>query len=394
MKPLEGVVILDLSRVLAAPFGTMIMAELGATVIKVERPGAGDETRVNQPMIKGESGYFFIGNRSKQSITLNLKHPEAQKIVRELAAKSDIVVENYTVGTLARVGLDYESLKKVNPRLVYVSLTGFGQDGPYAKRLGYDTIIQAMSGLTGLTGEKGRGPVKAGLPMGDLNAALWTVIAALTGLAGRNASGHGCYIDVSMLDTMIAMLSVSAARYFALGEVPERMGNEHLGRVPSGAWQCQDGKWVQISTSENQWPALCKALEIEEWGRSPEVATNDARVVHRDQVKQRLAEVVAKWTRPALLDRCEKLGVPIGPVNDLHDVMNDPHVRARGSVKSFNHPVVGEFGALAVPLKFRDLDEPDVGRPPLLGEHTEKVLKERLGMTDAHINQLRAQGAI
>jgi len=394
MRPLEGIKILDLSRVLAAPLGTMILGEMGATIWKVEQPGQGDETRINHPFIKGESGYYFVANRGKQSMTLNLKMKEAQDIVRDLARQADVVVENYKVGTLKRFGLDYESLKAINPKLVYVSLTGFGQDGPYAERRGYDTVVQAMSGIMSLTGERGRGPVKAGLPVADLMSALWVMIAILTGLAGRNTSGHGTYIDVSMLDTQVGMLSIAAARYFALGEVPERMGTEHLGRVPSSTFECGDGKWVHVTTSENQWPDLCRALGISEWGARPEVALNDARLANREEVMSKLRSEISKWKRVDLLEKCNAENVPIGPVNDVADVLSDPHVLARGLVKKFNHPTVGEFPGLAVPLKFTDLDNPEFGCPPLLGQHTETILKQQLGKSDAEIQQLREKGVI
>jgi crotonobetainyl-CoA:carnitine CoA-transferase CaiB-like acyl-CoA transferase len=394
MRPLEGIKILDLSRVLASPLGSMFLAEMGASVIKVEQPGTGDETRINHPFLKGESGYFFVANRSKQSITLNLKTKEAQDIVRKLAAQSDLVLENYTLGTLKRFGLDYDSLKAINPRLVYVSMTGFGQDGPYANRRGYDTVIQAMSGIMSLTGERGGGPVKAGLPVADLMSALWVMIAALTGLTARATSGHGSFVDVSMLDTQVAMLSIAAARYFMLGEVPERMGTEHLGRVPSSTMECGDGKYVHITTAENQWLDLCRALGIEEWGKTPEVATNDARIDHRGLVMDRLRAELKKWKRDDLLKRCNDMGVPIGPVNDIADIVNDPHIKARGMVQTFNHPVVGEFPGLSMPLKFRDYDNPVMGVPPTLGQHTDKVLSEELGMSAAEINQLREKGVI
>ena len=394
MRPLEGIKILDLSRVLASPLGSMFLAEMGASVIKVEQPGTGDETRINHPFLKGESGYFFVANRSKQSITLNLKTKEAQDIVRKLAAQSDLVLENYTLGTLKRFGLDYESLKAINPRLVYVSMTGFGQDGPYANQRGYDTVIQAMSGIMSLTGERGGGPVKAGLPVADLMSALWVMIAALTGLTARATSGHGSFVDVSMLDTQVAMLSIAAARYFMLGEVPERMGTEHLGRVPSSTMECGDGKYVHITTAENQWLDLCRALGIEEWGKTSEVATNDARIDHRGLVMDRLRAELKKWKRDDLLKRCNDMGVPIGPVNDIADIVNDPHIKARGMVQTFNHPVVGEFPGLSMPLKFRDYDNPVMGVPPTLGQHTDKVLSEELGMSAAEISQLREKGVI
>jgi crotonobetainyl-CoA:carnitine CoA-transferase CaiB-like acyl-CoA transferase len=220
------------------------------------------------------------------------------------------------------------------------------------------------------------------------------MVAALTGLVSRNATGHGCYVDISMMDTQVAMLGVAAQRYFALGEVPARMGSEHLGRVPSGALPCGDGKWVQITTGDNQWPDLCKVLDIAEWGRREEVATNDARLAHRAEVMDKLRQEMSKYRRDELVARCSAAGVPIGPINELDDVLNDEHVRARGVVQEFDHPTVGKFPGLAVPLKFRDVDQPQFGRPPLLGEHTEEVLRHFLGYDAARIAALREAGAI
>jgi crotonobetainyl-CoA:carnitine CoA-transferase CaiB-like acyl-CoA transferase len=394
MRPLEGVKILDLSRVLAAPFATMLLAEMGAEVIKVEQPGSGDEIRGYEPFYKGSSAYFFAANRSKQSLTLNLKHKRAQQIVRDLAKGSDVLVENYTVGTLKRFGLDYPRIAEVNPRLVYVSVTGFGQDGPYAKRRGYDTVFQAMTGMTGLTGEIGGNPVKAGLPMADLSSALWTAIAILTGLLGARASGKGCYIDLSMTDAQVSLLTIAAARYFALGEVPARMGTEHLGRIPSAAFQCADGGWVHITSTDAYWPALCKVLGLEEWGASPQARTNADRLANREAVMATLRKAAMNFTRDALVADCAAVGVPAGPVYAVDEVLSDPHFLARGMVGKFDYPPVGEFPALPVPLKFTGMDQPQLGRPPLLGENTDAILRERLGMDEAAIQQLRSEGAI
>ncbi len=394
MKPLQGLTVLDLSRVLAAPYGTMILAELGATVIKVEQPKSGDEIRTYEPMYKGESAYFFTANRSKQSLTLNLKDPKAQQIVRDLAQQADVLVENFTVGTLKRMGLDYASIEKANPRIVYLSVTGFGQQGPYAKRRGYDTVFQAMTGMMSLTGEPDGGPCKAGLPVADLSSGLWSAIAILAGIHGRNATGKGTHIDFSMVDGQISLLTIAAARLFALGEVPSRMGTEHPGRVPSAAFHCKDGGWVQITCNDPHWGPLCRLLKIEDWGKQASVNTNAARLENRREVMKTLKDAIAAWNRDELVQTCVAAGVPIGPVYNVKEVLEDTHTRARGMVARFEHPGVGEFPALPLPFKIDGPDSPPVARPPLLGEHTERILQERLGMNLHTINALRAEGVI
>ncbi|MEO8718379.1 MAG: CaiB/BaiF CoA-transferase family protein, partial [Burkholderiales bacterium] len=247
MRPLRHLTILDLSRVLACPFASMILAELGATVIKVEQPGVGDETRGFEPQLASDSAYFFACNRSKASITVNLRSDGGRRIIRELAQQADVLVEIFPVGTLGRQGLDYAALSALNPKLVYVSCTGFGQSGPYAQKKGYDTVFQAMGGLMSLTGEKGGGPVKPGLPVADLSSGLWVAIAILAALAGREKVGRGAYVDFSMLDGQVSLLTLAAARYFALGEVPPRLGTEHPGRVPSATFRCKDGRYAHIT---------------------------------------------------------------------------------------------------------------------------------------------------
>jgi crotonobetainyl-CoA:carnitine CoA-transferase CaiB-like acyl-CoA transferase len=391
MKPLQHLTILDLSRVLACPFASMILAELGATVIKVEQPGAGDETRGFEPQLAKDSAYYFACNRSKASITVNLRSDGGRKIIRELAQQADVLVENFSVGTLARQGLDYPVLSSLNPRLVYVSCTGFGQSGPYAQKKGYDTVFQAMGGLMSLTGEKGGGPVKPGLPFADLTSGLWVAIAILAALGGRENSGRGAFVDFSMLDGQVSLLTLAAARYFALGEVPPRLGTEHPGRVPSATFRCKDGKYAHITASDQHWAPLCESLQMV---TVTIYGSNAARVAQREEVMAAMTAAVAKLTRAELIAKLDAADVPVGPVNDVADVLADAHVRARKLVGSFDYPGVGEFKALALPYKFLGWDEPEIGRPPTLGEHTESILKERLGYSSERIAELRSAKAI
>jgi len=394
VKPLDGLMVLDFSRVLAGPMATMILAELGARVIKVEQPGDGDESRGWEPRVGDQSAYFFAVNRAKESITLNLRNPAARDIARRLALKADILIENFPTGTMARFGLDAAALMRDNPRLVYVSNTGFGQTGPYAQRKGYDTIFQAMGGMMGLTGEIDGGPVKAGLPVGDLSAGLWIVIAALTGIAGRATAGHGCHVDLSMFDVQVSLLTIAAARYFALGEVPPRSGTEHPGRVPSAAFRCRDGKWLQITGSDQHWRKLCGVLGLEALLADPALAKNAERVQRRDEVMRALTASIAGWDRPALLAALDTVDVPAGPINALDEVLADPQTVARALVGRFDHPEVGEFPALALPVKLDGFDNPEIGRPPMLGEHTARVLARELGLDEAEIAALRRQEAL
>jgi len=391
MRPLEGLTIVDLSRVLACPFATMILAELGARVIKVEQPRTGDETRTFEPRLARDSAYYFVCNRTKESITVNLRAEEGRKLIRDLAQRADVLVENFPVATLGKYALDFASLSALNPRLIYVSCTGFGQSGPYKDKKGYDTVFQAMGGIMSLTGEPGGGPVKPGLPVADLTSGLWVAIALLAALAGRNRTGSGCHIDFSMLDGQVALLTLAAARYFALGEVPARLGTEHPGRVPSASFRCRDGKYAHITASDQHWAPLCEALGIAQWGAGfPDNAT---RVLRRAEVMAKLTGCIAALTRAELIAKLDAAEVPVGPVNDVAEILNDPHVRARRLVGSFDYPEVGEFKALGLPYKFLGWDNPEIGRPPVLGEHTEALLAE-LGYSRERIAELREKRAI
>jgi crotonobetainyl-CoA:carnitine CoA-transferase CaiB-like acyl-CoA transferase len=302
---------------------------------------------------------------------------------------ADVLVENFPAGNLQRYALDFASLSAINEKLIYVSCTGFGQTGPYAEKKGYDTVFQAMGGLMSLTGEKGGGPVKPGLPVADLTSGLWVAIAILASLAGRSRTGKGCHVDFSMLDGQVSLLTLAAARYFALGEIPPRLGTEHPGRVPSATFRCKDGKYAHITASDQHWAPLCKALGLQLEG----LDTNEARVERRDEVMRAMTEKISTMERSKLLSALDEVDVPIGPVNDVAEILRDPHVRARQLVGSFDYPGVGEFRALAIPYKFLGWDNPAIGRPPTLGEHTEAILSS-LNYSAEDIARLRGKRAI
>ena len=275
-----------------------------------------------------------------------------------------------------------------------MSCTGFGQSGPYAHRKGYDTIFQAMGGIMSLTGERGGPPVKPGLPVADLSSGLWVAIAILSGLAGRADSNRGCHIDFSMLDGQISLLTLAAARYFALGEVPPRLGTEHPGRVPSASFRCADGGYLHITASDQHWLPLCRALGLEAWGSDAGLAGNSGRLQRRDEVMQRLGAAIATRPRVEVAAALDGVGVPQGPIRAVDEILGDEHVAARGLVEKFAHPTVGEFSALALPFKLDGFDDPTVQRPPLLGEHTEAVLSERLKLSRERIAALKEAKAI
>ncbi len=393
--PLAGVKVLDFSRVLAAPMATQILAELGAEVIKIERPRTGDESRQWEPIVPNttESAYFFAFNRGKRSVTLNLKSQAAQRIAADLAARADVLVENFLPGDMDALNLGYAALSAANPALVYVSNTGFGQDGPYKDRRGYDTIFQALSGVMALTGHPDGPPAKVGVPFADLTSGLWIAIAALAGLAGRGATGRGTHIDVAMMDAQVSLLTIAAARLFALGQEPVRTGTEHPGRVPSAAFQCRDGAWLHISGSDQHWPAICTVLGLDALAADPALARNAARVSARARVMAAMTAAIAARDRAPLAQALRAAEVPAGEVNSVSDILADPHTAARQMVGDFDHPTAGTFPALRLPLREVGGPPPPLAAPPLLGADTDSVLAS-LGLDEAAIAALRAEGAI
>jgi crotonobetainyl-CoA:carnitine CoA-transferase CaiB-like acyl-CoA transferase len=397
---LSGFTVVDFSRVLAGPMATQILAELGAEVIKIERPGRGDEARVMEPRLaSGESAYFFAFNRGKRSVVLDLKTEEGQETARRLVAKADALVENFLPGTMERLGLGYPRLAADNPGLVYVSNTGFGQVGPNAQRKGYDTIFQALSGITSITGHPGGPPAKAGVPIADMTSALWAVTAVLGGLLRRGTTGGGGHIDLAMMDVQISLLALAAARLFALDEDVSRPGTAHPGRVPSEAYQCADGAWLQISCSDQHWPALCSVLDLPDLADDDTLATNAGRLAQRERVSEAVRSAFAKHDRESLAAALLAAEIPVGEVNTVREALADENTVVRGLVGHFHHPVEGRFPALRTPLRLGDPDGEGfsavpVRTPPVLGADTTAVLSEKLGLSRADIEALKRTGAL
>jgi crotonobetainyl-CoA:carnitine CoA-transferase CaiB-like acyl-CoA transferase len=295
---------------------------------------------------------------------------------------------------MKKLGLDYATLEALNPRLVYVSNTGFGQTGPYRDRKGYDTIFQALSGIMALTGYPDGPPAKVGVPISDLSSGLWIAISALTGLMGRHNTGRGCYVDLGMMDVQASLLTIAAARYFATGEDPQRTGTEHLGRVPSAAFQCKCGDWIHISGSDQHWPAICEVLGLATLAADPAMNKNAVRVTRRTEVMAAMTAAIGRRERAELAEALRARDVPTGEVFSVKQTLSDPHMTARGVVGTFDHPTEGKFRGLRTPVRFQGLDDPDLGAPPTLGDATESILQNRLGMTAELIAELKSEGAI
>ncbi|MCY1358840.1 Acetyl-CoA:oxalate CoA-transferase [compost metagenome] len=397
---------LDLSRVLAGPWSGQILADLGAEVIKVERPGSGDDTRAwGPPFLKGSDGrdtseaaYFLSANRNKQSVTVDFTRPEGQKLVRELAAKSDILIENFKVGGLAAYGLDYESLKAINPRLIYCSITGFGQFGPYAKRAGYDFMIQGLGGLMSITGradqEEGAGPVKVGVALTDILTGLYSSVAMLAALASRDITGKGQHIDMALLDVQVACLANQAMNYLTTGNPPRRLGNAHPNIVPYQDFPTADGNFILTVGNDSQFRKFCEVAGHREWADDPRFSTNKARVAHRAELIPMIRQVTVFKTTAEWVSALEAVGVPCGPINDLAAVFADPQVQARGLRVELEHPLAGVVPQVASPLRLSETPVEYRMPPPLLGEHTQEVLQRVLGLAAEQVEALRKADVI
>jgi crotonobetainyl-CoA:carnitine CoA-transferase CaiB-like acyl-CoA transferase len=404
--PLSHIRVLDLSRVLAGPWCGQILADLGADVIKVERPGAGDDTRTwGPPWVRDaqgvetrESAYFMCANRGKRSVTVDLSKPEGQGVVARLAAVSDVLLENYKVGGLAQYGLDYPALSAANPRLVYCSVTGFGQTGPYAPRAGYDFIIQAMGGLMSITGERddapGGGPQKVGVAVADLMTGMYATVAVLAALAERERSGLGQHIDMALLDTQVAMTANMAMNYLTSGRPPGRAGNAHPNIVPYQTFAASDGEIVIAVGNDGQFARLCAVAGMPELCADARFASNPARVRHRDVLVPMLAEAIRRRPRAFWAEALEAVGVPCGPINDLEQVFADPQVRHRGMRVDLRHATAGRVPLVASPIKLSRTPIEYREAPPTLGQHTHEVLAQVLSMTEAEVASLRDAGAI
>jgi crotonobetainyl-CoA:carnitine CoA-transferase CaiB-like acyl-CoA transferase len=403
---LDRIRVLDLTRVLAGPWATQNLADFGAEVIKVERPGHGDDTRKwGPPFLRDREGrdtadaaYFLACNRGKKSITLDLAHPRGREVARALAAKSDVLVENFKVGDLARHGLDYAALSRDNPRLVYCSITGFGQDGPYRDRPGYDFMVQGLGGLMSVTGERddlpGGGPQKVGVAVSDLFTGMYATSAILAALLERGRSGRGQHIDMALLDVQVAMLANLSSSYFVSAAAPRRMGNAHQNIVPYHVFKAADDFLIVAVGNDGQFAKFCEVIGAPEWPADPRFATNPQRVRNRDLMVGLITEKLAAKPAREWLRLLEPAGVPCGPINDLSQVFEDPQVRHRRMQVRAPHPAAGEVTMVANPIKFSATPIAHDRAPPLLGEHTTSVLHDVLGLDGAAIESLREAGAI
>jgi len=393
---LEGITVLDLSRVLAGPYATMLLGDLGARVIKIEQPGRGDDTRRWGPPFtaNGESAYFLCANRSKESVTVNLKAPEGQTMIRQMARRADILVENFKVGGLAALGLDHAALHPLNPGLIYCSITGYGQTGPYAARPGYDAVIEAQGGIMSITGPEDGEPSKVGVAIVDITAGMQAVISILAALHHRSRTGEGQAIDIALLDTQLGWLANVASGYLVSGQAPRRYGNAHPSIVPYQTLATEDGLLMLAVGNDDQFARLCAVLGHVEWADDPRFATNQARVAHRTELIALLEAEFKRKSAPVWADALLAAGIPCGPVNDIPAALADPQVQARGMVQQTQHPVTGLVPQIGPVPKLSATPACIHRPPPLLGEHTESVLAEWLGYSAAQIDQLRAAGAI
>jgi crotonobetainyl-CoA:carnitine CoA-transferase CaiB-like acyl-CoA transferase len=404
-SPLTHIRVLDLSRIMAGPWAGQVLADLGADVIKLERPGAGDDTRAwGPPFLKNpdgsdtrEAGYFLAVNRGKRSLTVSLDKPEGQRIVRLLAARSDILLENYKAGTLKRYGLDFDSLKKENPRLIYCSVTGFGQDGPRRDQAAYDFLIQAMGGLMSITGERddrpGGGPQKVGIPIVDLMTGMYATVAMLAALARREISGHGEYIDIGMLDVQLGFLANQAMNHLLSGKAPRRAGNAHPNVQPQDVFPCRDGKLVLVVGNDGQFAKFCAALGRPEWPGDERFASNAARVRNLAVLNPLVIEELAKHDRAHWVAAFEAVGVPCGPINNIAEAFEDIQVKHRGMRFDLPHPNGARVPQVASPMRFANSPLKHDVPPPLLGQHTEEILGE-LNIDAEAIKALRKSGVI
>jgi formyl-CoA transferase len=398
--------VLDMSRILAGPWCGQVLADLGAEVIKVERPGKGDDTRAwGPPFLKdadgkntSESAYYLCANRGKQSVTLDIAKAEGQAIARELAQHADILLENYKVGDLKRYGLDYATLSALNPRLVYCSITGFGQDGPFKDRAGYDFMVQGMGGLMSITGERddlpGGGPQKAGVAIADLMTGMYSTVAILAAIEERHTSGRGQHIDMALLDTQVAWLANQNTNYLIGGEVPIRMGNAHPNVVPYQTFPTKDGDVIIAIGNDSQFKKFCDAAGIPETGNDPRYASNALRIANRDTCIAAIAPAVKLKTTAEWIAVLEPLGVPCGPIHRLDEVFANPQIQHRGLQVNVPHPLSGTVPLVANPIKYSRTPLAYEIPPPLLSQHTDQVLRKLLGKSESEIASLRANGII
>jgi CoA:oxalate CoA-transferase len=392
--PLNGIVVVDLTRVLAGPFCTMLLADLGAEVIKIERPDGGDDSRAFGPFVQGESAYFMSINRGKKSATLNLKHPQGKELLQALVAKADILVENFKPGVMDRLGLGYAALSALNPRLIYAASSGFGQTGPYSDRPAYDLIIQGMGGLMSITGPDARHPTKVGSSIADIFAGVFTTIGILAALHARAKTGRGQLVDVGMLDCMVAILENAVARYVATGTDPQPIGNRHPSIAPFATFTTADGAINLAIGNDELWKKFCGLVGAPALADDPRYATNPLRVQHWADLEIDLNKILAGRTTAAWLELFQAKGIPSGPINSISQVLADAHILARQMLVEVSHPTAGPMKIPGVPIKLSATPAEVLGPAPLLGQHNAEIWGARLGRSPEAIATLKSQGVI
>jgi formyl-CoA transferase/CoA:oxalate CoA-transferase len=393
-KALEGIKVLDLSRALAGPYCTMMLADMGAEVIKIEMPGRGDDSRSwGPPFVEGESAYFMSINRNKKSITLNMKSDKSTEIVHKLIKQSDVLVENFRPGAMERLGLGYEQVKAMNPRIIYCSISGFGQDGPYRMLPGFDQVLQGMGGLMSITGELGGPPIKVGVAIADISGGMFASNGILVALYNREKTGKGQMVDVSLLDSQVAWLTYRAGAYFASGEVPQPMGSGHPVIVPYQAFKAKD-VFINIAVGNDQlWERFCKAVSLENVMNDPKFATNAKRVENREEIVKIISDLIVTKDGEEWLKILTDAGIPCGPIYTVDKIFADPQVLHREMVKELDHPKAGKVKVTGIPIKLSDTPGEVETAPPVLGQHTQEVLTE-LGYNDKDLEKLKQEKVI
>ncbi len=385
---LENVKVLDLTRVLAGPYATMILGDLGADVVKVEMPGTGDDARAFGPYVKDESAYFMSLNRNKRSITLNLKEEEGKKILKEMVKHFDVIVENFRPGTMEKLGLGYETLKEINPKIVYAASSGFGHTGPYSKRAAYDAVVQAMGGIMSITGQENGKPTRVGTSVGDINAGMFTAIGILSALYRVKETGKGQMVDVAMLDSQVAILENAIARHVVTGEIPKPQGNRHPAIVPFETFDTRDGEIMIAAGNDALWAKLCRAMGLDSLTDDPKYRTNPLRNTNYVELKPILEGTTKKKTTAEWQEILDDAGVPNGPINTIDKVIEDPQVIAREMILEMDHPTAGKLKVPGIPVKLSDTPGKIRCAAPTLGQHTNEVLKEYFAYSDEEIETL------
>lgn len=394
MKPLQDVVVVDLTRILSGPFCTMVFADFGADVIKIETPGSGDESRLLDPHVNGESAYFMGVNRGKQSVTLNLKTVEGRALLKEIARKADILVENYRPGTMENWGLGYEQMKSINPGLIYASISGFGHSGPYMKLPAYDIVIQGLSGLMSITGQENGPPTRVGTSIGDIVPGLFSAIGIMMALFHRTRTGEGQHLDVSMFDSIVAILENAISRYQVYKKIPKPIGNRHPAITPFDSFSTKDGYIIVAAGNPKLFEKLCEILNLPDLVKDKHFSEYASRHKHEKELKPILEKAFSRYTQAQALEMLGKIGIPCAPINTIDQVLVNPQVKARDMIVDVEHPVAGIMKLPGIPIKM-SLTPGQIENPaPTLGQHTEQVLSRFAGLTQEQVSELRRRGIL